>query len=802
MHLKMKSGARGLMKHAVVICALSALAACSSPAEKANAYYEKGMSLMKEDKIDKARLEFQNALQIDKNLVKAMYGLALVAEKKKDIKQEYGWLNKVVEQDPGHFEAQVKLGQLLLAANKLDKAKLVSDKAIALKKDDSSAMALQAAVMLKSGNAEDAVRIANQILAKDPASVDAILILASERVIANDFAKALTFLEQGRQRHENNISLALLTVESLDRLGKADEVEQTLRKISGFYPNDPGPHKLLAKFYLKHGKSAEAEAELRQLVKQSPKDFDTKIELVRFLTVTKGAAAGRQELESFVKQQPDDYALKFALVEFYATQKDGAAVETSLKEIAEKAGTDANGLKAKGMLATLSYAKGDAKTAAQMVSEILNSDKRNEQALLLKATMEVRDGKFDDAISDLRTVLRDAPNSSKTLLMLAQVHERAGSVELAEENYLKAFQASKMDPAFGMPYALFLFKHKQGERAEKTLEDIIAKSPNYGPAVTMLARSRLQRGDGDGALALVEQLKKTGDREHLADQITGALLAAKKDFSGSIEAYKRAYEAAPGSAPAAMQVVRAYLQAGKTKEAIAFIEAEAKANPNNLDLRMVQGRVYASNRQLPQAIAVFKSLIDAAPKQTVGYQQLAALYLQSSQIADAEKVIAQGLAVIPGDISMRLTQAGIYEATNRIEDAIKAYEGLLKDKPDAEVVINNLANLLADRRTDQGSHQRAYELAQKLKSKGVPQFNDTIAWAGYRVGKYDDAILLLQEAIKVIPNEPTFHYHLGMVYLGKADKASARKELETALQLAGNGAFGPADEIRKLLKSL
>ena len=79
----------------ITLFLLTCIVSCSSPEEKAEKYYQKGMALLEKDP-DKAKLEFQNALQIKKNMTKAMYGIALVAEQKGDWKATFGLMNKVL----------------------------------------------------------------------------------------------------------------------------------------------------------------------------------------------------------------------------------------------------------------------------------------------------------------------------------------------------------------------------------------------------------------------------------------------------------------------------------------------------------------------------------------------------------------------------------------------------------------------------------------------------------------------------------------------------------------------------------
>lgn len=60
------------------------LAACFSPAEKASKYYEKGLVLMVQGDLLKARTELQNALQIRPDLIGAWFALAAMQQSQGD----------------------------------------------------------------------------------------------------------------------------------------------------------------------------------------------------------------------------------------------------------------------------------------------------------------------------------------------------------------------------------------------------------------------------------------------------------------------------------------------------------------------------------------------------------------------------------------------------------------------------------------------------------------------------------------------------------------------------------------------
>jgi tetratricopeptide (TPR) repeat protein len=152
------------------------------------------------------------------------------------------------------------------------------------------------------------------------------------------------------------------------------------------------------------------------------------------------------------------------------------------------------------------------------------------------------------------------------------------------------------------------------------------------------------------------------------------------------------------------------------------------------------------------------------------------------------KVIRAGLQEQPKSFELQLTLAGLMEAKEDYESAIAEYELMLKDQPGSLVVANNLASLLADRRTDKASLEKANSLAVLLTKSQVPQFVDTIGWIDYRRGNYVAAVSLLESAVVKLPNLPLVRYHLGMGYLATGQDTKASEQFKKARELAPNDA--------------
>ena len=181
---------------------------------------------------------------------------------------------------------------------------------------------------------------------------------------------------------------------------------------------------------------------------------------------------------------------------------------------------------------------------------------------------------------------------------------------------------------------------------------------------------------------------------------------------------------------------------------------------------------------------------------------LIAVQLAGHHAESALEVSSRGLQALPGDFGLRLARATTLEAMGKIEDAISIYEALLAEQPNAVVVANNLASLLADNRKDPASLRRAYDIAQRFRGTDLPLVKDTVGWTMHLEGKHKEAAALLKSASTQLPDLAIVQYHYGMNLLALNDVPAARKALQRSLDLSAKTPFAQADEARKALQNL
>jgi tetratricopeptide (TPR) repeat protein len=772
---------------ALAIVAFLGLAGCGSVEDRAQAHYERGMKLFEQRDYVKASLEFRNAVKLKKELVGAWRGLSQIEERNQNWEALTGILRTVVELDPADIETRLRLGRLMLLGNALDDAlKLINGAGEAVDRHP-GALAFKAAVFLKLNDPTGAVREARAALDIQPASVEATIVLAAERLARGDSEGALLILDRKEVAAANNIGIQIFKLLIFDRTGKVDQVEAALKKLVDEHPQEPVFRRQLVKFYVDQKRPDDAERAIRALADARPSDADAGMDVARFVNMVKGPAAARQELSARINAGGQVFEFQIALAELHVLEGNFADAVRLLETLSSNAGSRAQALTARVKLAEIQLSRRKADVAEELVAKVLREDSRNIGALKLRATIRIERGDLDAAVADLRQALNDQPRSAELMLLLSMAYERGGKIELADRQIADAMKVSGFDPTVGLAYIAFLQRRGSSARAEDVLTDLVGRRPGDMRLMAALANLRLARQNWTGAQEIADSIRRTNSNGSLlADQILAASLSGRAKFDDSISVLQSVHASAPNSSQPLVALVNTYIRAEKTDRAIAFLNTVIEKNPSNAEAYVLLGSSYLVNNAPDQAFKNYRAAIEQQPKNAVGYAALANLLVRQGKYDEATTTIRAGLKQQPDNAALHLALAGVFEITGAFEDAISQYEHILKEQPNSLVAANNLASLLSDHRSDKASLDRAYTLAAALRKSQVPQFKDTLGWVHHQRGEYRVAVSLLEEAVAELPNLALVRYHLGVSHAATGDATKAAEQLKKAFELASN----------------
>jgi len=792
------------LKVALVIVAVAmAATACDSPEERLQSHYESGAELLAEGSFDKASLEFRNALQINGDHIPSLFALSQIEERRANWRGVRNLLEKIVDLDPKHLGATVRLGRMMLLGGQIDRALDLSKQASEIDPKSVDALTFKAAVLLNLDDPQGSLAAASEALKIDPDNIDAISVLAAERIAAGEMREAIALLDTGIKQDERNAALQLIKIRALAAINALDEVEDVLKRMIELYPDTDQFRSALINLYARNDRLDDAEAVLRDHVKNNPTNFEANLSVVRFLNTARGKDAAVEELQTLVGQADKNQSnYRLALAQLYYTSDQQDEAKFVLADLIESDAEQADKLRARNQLAEMARLSGDAVGARNQLQAILSEDSKNADALMTRAAILISEQKYDDAIIDLRTVLRDDPEALRALILLGSAYEGNDSPELADDQYTRAFQVANGSAAIGLPFANFLVRRGSVDRAEEVLERVVQSEPRNIAAYRALAQIRVSRGDWVGAEAAANSLAALEDDQSIVNRIRGIALQGQQKFEQSIAAFEQSQQAAPDEFRPMASLVDAYFRAGEPEKAEAFLESVLEASPSNVFAHALLGQLYTELQRTDKAVAILRQGVDRNPKSPTAYTALAQYYGRQGEREAQLETLEQGLGELPNDPTMGLLRAGVLEQLGRKEDALEQYQSMYDASTSSPIVANNYASMLMALQESQVAAQAALDAMTPYMRTPVPHFRDTIGWAYYLNGENEKALPYLEQAAEQLPNLAEVRYHLGKVYRAEGNLSAAIKEFEKVVDLSNENPFERLDEVKATLEAL
>ena len=600
------------IRFAVAALAAIQLAGCSSPEARAQSYYESGMKFLAAHDDAKAAIQFRNAVNLKKDLLPAWRGLAQSEEDLRDWGGALSALRAILDLDPKDETTRLKLANLLLAGGAANEAQKVINDSTQPDTNNAPVLALKAVISYKLKDNDAAVRFAQSALKIEPGNINALIVLAADRLANNDPNGALQLLATNPQSQDKDLGTQLFKLKIYQQLKDYGQAETLLKSLVERYPQNIAFRRLLVNLYMSQHQPDEAEKELRAIVAADPKNTQSALELIKFLYAVKGADAARQELTTRINAGGDIFRYQLALAEL---DFDQGKVDDSFKLLGTlgDSASPEQAVAAKVMLAQLNLRQKNTDDAEKIVNGILSNDQNNVDALRIRASIRLDRGRTDAAIEDLRAALNEQPRSPELMLMLAGAYERSGSIDLADKEFADAMKASKFNPIVGLDYVGFLRRRGGADRANDVLTELANRWPNNVQVLSALAEARLSRQDWAGAQEIADKIKSLG-QGGVSDQILGVALNGEKKYDESIAAFQNAVAAAPTAPQPMANLVAAMINAKQPDKAIAFLQGALKQDSKNAEAYVLLGNIEQSQKVPDQAETNFKAAITSQPK--------------------------------------------------------------------------------------------------------------------------------------------------------------------------------------------
>lgn len=779
------------------------LAACDSAEDRLAKHLESGQELIAEGSMEKATVEFRNALALDANSVVAHLGMAAVYEGQKNYPAMIAHLSKVIEVDPVNVIALVKTGQLMMLGGQLDQAMENATAAVNAAPENAQALTLKAGVSLRLGNIEAAVDLARRAIAIEPDNATAHAVLIGERIQAEDLDGALAIADDITARAPQDLGVALVKLQVIEKKGGEEETGAYLMQLVERFPEQMALRNALARWYFQRDDLEGAETQMRAIAEANPDDPAAALRVAQFLLTTKGPEAGRAELERLLSEAEDKTPYQIAMAQFDfdtgETERGRALLKTVIAD-AVAAKTDSAANEVRLILARQDLKENDRESALALAQSVLDTDAANAEALSIRAALAYDAGDYNAALLDLRTALSSTPDNPKLLLLSARTHMKSGNTDLAGERYASALRASEYEPDMTMEYLNFLKLNQRGGSVITVLNEATRRHPDDQSLLKALAEAQIASGDWVGADQTAAALA-VADPD-VSRRIQAATLSGRERYDESLDVLGELAKEPEQRDSALAAMVQVYIRAGKTDEALEFLNGVLEENPQNVQGLALRAALNANAGDLAAAETDLLAGIAADETATAPQLGLARLLFAQGRTEEALASAKAGAEVASNPAALRLLLGGYYETQGRYEEAIEQYRALYVAQPTSLVAANNLASLVAEHQADDPvAIADAAKIAEVLRGVEVPAFQDTFGWLQHVAGDNELALRYLTPAADALPDNPYVRFHIGATLVSLGDPAAARPHLKAAVA-AGPESFARHADAKAMLESL
>ncbi len=773
---------------------------------------------------DKALLELDNYVGSHEENAKVflLYGLANAAAG--DLESGQSFMKKALALDPASIEIKMNLARIDLATNQFQKAYELASEVIDSDKKHVAAYYLAANAKLKMGEQGAAMQLYQDLLAVDPAQMQALLFSGVYQLEKNNFSSASNYAEQLKAKFPKRGEGSRLAGMILYRQQKYDEANLELQQSLGLQKN------VVTYFFLGLSQYANNELELALNQFQNALDINPSFERARIMVALVLFKQQRfddafQAVSIVLNNNPDNAialnvkgnillaqkrydegmeALDRAtdinpgLVDAYL-KKGVAHFAKGEKELGETelvSAVDAAPELVKNRIVLVTYylKQKNYSEAVKVIKDGFNGD--SEDALLYNylAAAYFAQKKFDDAIIALNKAKEVKPDYLTPYFNLAQYYASMGEYVKAIHEYqgILENQKNNIRALLGMASVYGI------EGNDLALEDVFEKivqtqtAQGYVVAISYY----LKKAD----IAKVRSLVEEGLREYpdTVDLLTvqGRLLLLDKDVTATEKIYRRIYELNPEQGSALL--LRLYLASGEADKAKQFVSSVLSSNSLEDYSYLLASSFSLNKKDINGAIDVLQKGISKVKKPFRLQVRLGNLLQSRGDVTQAEQLYSNVFSSAPKYAAAYMSMGTLKEQAGDKGAARDYYKETIKRDKLNIGALNNLAYLLAD---NFGEYNEAIKYAMDAYrfAPGDPRIMDTLAFVLLQIGKANDAEKLLVKAHELMPDQLTIMLHLAQA---KAAIGKNNEALDLVNVIIEKGTGDDLNAAKQLKKSL
>ncbi|MGD9823283.1 tetratricopeptide repeat protein [Desulfobacter sp.] len=519
----------------------------------------------------------------------------------------------------------------------------------------------------------------------------------------------------------------------------------TLVSVLGFFfvsgcirePGEPGPEqssRQIADQDLSLNQSSDSQASYYYLMARR---YDSKNE----------ADQTQKALEKAIEKDPESCFLQREYIICLQKQKKSGQAMALAQHLAEKYPDNVENLL---LLARLK--KGDEKDMTILLERILQLAPEDKETFLRLGKVYMDEGMTQKALNLFSRMASIFPDYYVAHFYLGETLRMADQPAAARESYLKTIELEPdlLEPRFRLVDVYkTLGEEKNKTEIIKNLKEILDAAPKDERALIELGLFYFDTNDFQNADDIFAEL--------------GREIWKNPDL--------------------VVDIAQILIPEHRYQDAVTVFSQVRNTVPGNANINFFMGMAYEGLKKPDKAIECYLKVTPDHSQYKKTILSIAFLYRDMNRTEEAIQFLEQHHRQSPADIDITSYLASFYQEENRYDIAVTMLQHALKETPKNTALLFKLGAVL----DTAGQRQESIE-TMKTIIRLDPQHASALNYLGYTYAEMgihlDQALELVQRALKIRPEDGYITDSLGWVYFKKQEYGKAVFYLEKAVELS------------------
>jgi tetratricopeptide (TPR) repeat protein len=323
-------------------------------------------------------------------------------------------------------------------------------------------------------------------------------------------------------------------------------------------------------------------------------------------------------------------------------------------------------------------------------------------------------GKWDDAESIYREILKMDPRSIGALNRLGVIAVRRGQFDTGIRYYKQAFDLDPSEFGTNLNLGIAYIKRQDFGNAVPPLERAVQAEPGSFQAHELLAGALIGKNDFSLAVPHLEKARELNPTDIATLYLLERAYLETKQFEKALSAFENLESLDPGSPWVRILRGQAEDSLANYDKAIAEFEAARQQLPHDATVRFSLGFMYWKVRRLVNAESELRQALKLDRDFEEARYYLADTFILEQKPTEALPLLEALLRLHPKDGRALADQGKALEQLSRDAEAAHAYEACLRIEPERADVHYRLARIYRNLRRSEES-AREFATARQLQ---------------------------------------------------------------------------------------